>query len=192
MGQNKQKSRRRYWATRSSVRSFARTAHSFACSVLLASLARSAALSHLRARSLHSLLSLWESEWLDGYLFCVFFFILDQKALESGMKWTTNGENQMRACFSFNAKPDHALPNLCTALSVFEDSFKLKIQHSQFTYLIDGLRLSVTLVKFWFSILRLLNNSETKKRWSGFCLVLFPINRKFYFVFLNEWMVFFL
>ena len=33
-----------YWAIRSSVRSFARTAHSFACSALLASLARSAAL----------------------------------------------------------------------------------------------------------------------------------------------------
>ena len=36
-----------YWVIRSSVPSFARTAHSFACSALLASLARSAALSHL-------------------------------------------------------------------------------------------------------------------------------------------------
>ena len=29
---NKQEQRRKYWVTRSSVRSFARTAHSFACS----------------------------------------------------------------------------------------------------------------------------------------------------------------
>ena len=42
----------KYWAIRSSVRSFARTAHSFACSALLASLARSAALIRSLARSL--------------------------------------------------------------------------------------------------------------------------------------------
>ena len=49
---------RKYWATRSSVRSFARTTHSFAYSALLASLARTAALirslvhslTHSRAR----------------------------------------------------------------------------------------------------------------------------------------------
>ena len=41
-----------YWATRSSVRSFTRTAHSFTCSALLASLARSAALIHSLACSL--------------------------------------------------------------------------------------------------------------------------------------------
>ena len=46
-----QEYRRKYWATRSSVRSFARTAHSFAGSGLLASLAPSTAL----ARSLTSL-----------------------------------------------------------------------------------------------------------------------------------------
>ena len=40
MGQNNQEYRLKYWVTRSSVRSFARTAHSFACSALLASLAR--------------------------------------------------------------------------------------------------------------------------------------------------------
>ena len=40
-----QESRLKYWATRSSARSFARTAHSVACSALLA---RSAALTHLR------------------------------------------------------------------------------------------------------------------------------------------------
>ena len=44
MGQNSQESGRKYWATRSSVRSLARTGHSFACSGLLASLAPSAAL----------------------------------------------------------------------------------------------------------------------------------------------------
>ena len=52
--QNSHESRRKYWATRSSVRSFARTAHSFACFALLASLARSAvliiSLIHSRAR----------------------------------------------------------------------------------------------------------------------------------------------
>ena len=57
-------SRRKYWATRSSVRSFARTAHSFACSRLLASLAPSAALTRLLARSLRSLPRSWESEFL--------------------------------------------------------------------------------------------------------------------------------
>ena len=41
-----------YWAIRLSARSFARTAHSSACSALLASLARSAALIRSLARSL--------------------------------------------------------------------------------------------------------------------------------------------
>ena len=50
--QNFLKSVRSYWATRSSARSFARTAHSFACSALLASLARSTALIPSLARSL--------------------------------------------------------------------------------------------------------------------------------------------
>ena len=44
VSQDNHQDRLEYWATRSSVRSFARTAHSFACSALLASLARSAAL----------------------------------------------------------------------------------------------------------------------------------------------------
>ena len=52
LGQNSQESGRKYRATRSSVRSFARTAESLACSALLASLAHSAALIHLLARSL--------------------------------------------------------------------------------------------------------------------------------------------
>ena len=41
-----------YWATRSPTRSFVRTAHSFPCSALLASLARSAALFLSLTRSL--------------------------------------------------------------------------------------------------------------------------------------------
>ena len=41
--QNSHKLRRKYWVTHSSFRSFARTAHSFACSALLAVLARPAA-----------------------------------------------------------------------------------------------------------------------------------------------------
>ena len=53
VGQINQENRLEYWATRSSVRSFARTANLFACSALLASLARSAALT--LARSLTSL-----------------------------------------------------------------------------------------------------------------------------------------
>ena len=52
MAQNNQESSRKYWATRSSVRSFTRTAHSFACSALLASLARSAVLICSLAHSL--------------------------------------------------------------------------------------------------------------------------------------------
>ena len=60
---NKQESRRKYWATRSAVRSFSRTAHSLACSGLLASLMPSAALTHLLARSLRSLPRSWESEF---------------------------------------------------------------------------------------------------------------------------------
>ena len=54
---NKQEKRHKYWATRSSIPSFARTAHSFACSGLLASLAPSAALTRSFPRS-------WESEFL--------------------------------------------------------------------------------------------------------------------------------
>ena len=61
---NKQEKRRKYWATRLSVRSFARTAHSFAGSGLLASLAPSAALTHSLARSLFSLPRSWGSELL--------------------------------------------------------------------------------------------------------------------------------
>ena len=47
MVDNSQEYRLENWATRSSIRSFARTAHSFTCSGLLASLAPSAALTSL-------------------------------------------------------------------------------------------------------------------------------------------------
>ena len=52
MVQNNQEYRLTYWATRSSVCLFACTAHSFACSALIALLTRSATLIHLPARSL--------------------------------------------------------------------------------------------------------------------------------------------
>ena len=73
MVDNSQEYRLKYWATRSSVRSFARTAHSFACCGLLASLAPSAALTRSLARSLRSLPRSLDSELLDGYFVCVFF-----------------------------------------------------------------------------------------------------------------------
>ena len=61
MVQKNKESRSRYWTTCLSVHSFARTAHSFACSGLLASLAPSAALTRSLARSLRSLPRSWES-----------------------------------------------------------------------------------------------------------------------------------
>jgi len=76
VGQINQEYRLKYWATCSSVRLFARTAHSFICSALLASLAHSAVLICSLARSLRSLPPSWDSEWLDDYLFCVFFSVL--------------------------------------------------------------------------------------------------------------------
>ena len=55
MGQNNKRSRCKNWATWPSVRSFASTAHSFACSALLTLLTRSTALTHLLTRFAHSL-----------------------------------------------------------------------------------------------------------------------------------------
>ena len=63
VGQHNQESRLNYWATRLSIRSFACTTHSFACSRLLASLAPSAALNRLLACSLRSLPRSWEKEY---------------------------------------------------------------------------------------------------------------------------------
>ena len=64
VGQNSQEYRRKYWAIRSSVRSFARTAHSSACSGLLTSLAHSSALTRSLVHSLSSLPRSWENELL--------------------------------------------------------------------------------------------------------------------------------
>ena len=72
MVENSQEYRLQHWATCSSVRSFARTTHSFACSGQLASLAPSTALTRLLARSLRSLPCSWDSDFLDGYFVCVF------------------------------------------------------------------------------------------------------------------------
>ena len=81
VGQNNQEYRLEYWTTRPSVRSFARTAYLFACSALLAGLTRAAALTPSLARSFCSLPRSWESKWLDGYLFCVFFSKLAHSAV---------------------------------------------------------------------------------------------------------------
>ena len=78
--QNIQKYRLKYWASCSSIHSFARTTHSFACSTLLASLARSAALIHSLARLLHSLPSGTVNDWMAIY--SVFFSILDHSGIE--------------------------------------------------------------------------------------------------------------
>ena len=96
MVENSQEYRLRYWATRSSVRSFAHTAHSFACSGLLASLAPSAALTRSLARSLRSHPRSWDSEWLDGDFFCV-FSIFDHSAViplpQNPAVFSKNGAN---------------------------------------------------------------------------------------------------
>ena len=62
VGQINQKTTQKYWATRSSVRSFARTAHLFACSALHALLERSTVLTRSLACSLRSIPCSWESE----------------------------------------------------------------------------------------------------------------------------------
>ena len=71
--QNNHESKRKYWATRSSVLSFVRTAHSYSCSVLFASLARSAELTCLFTRSL-------ALSWESGWLFLLFLSVLDHSA----------------------------------------------------------------------------------------------------------------
>ena len=71
VGQNNQESRLQYWVTHSSVRSFARTAHSLLSTTRFA---WALCCAHSLACSLCSLPRSWESEWLDGYLFCVFFY----------------------------------------------------------------------------------------------------------------------
>ena len=72
VGQNNQEYRLKYWATHSSVYLFTSTAHSFACSALLALLARSAVLT----RSLTSLTDV--NDWMT--MLSVFFSVLDHSA----------------------------------------------------------------------------------------------------------------
>ena len=62
VGQNDQESRRKYWATRSSVCLFTHTARLFACFAIFALLPRSTALTRLLACSLCSLPRSWESK----------------------------------------------------------------------------------------------------------------------------------
>ena len=82
MLQNNQEYRRKRWATRSSVRSFARTAHSFACSALLALLAHSAALIHSLPRSLtHSLACGKVNDWIAIFDLFFLFWNLDHSKL---------------------------------------------------------------------------------------------------------------
>ena len=87
-----QEKRRKYWATRASVCSFARTAHSFACSGLHASLAPSAALTHLLARSLRSLPHLSESEFIMSQT----DLVLSHSALTFGLKLSHDLEGVFR------------------------------------------------------------------------------------------------
>ena len=62
----KQEYRLKYWVTRLSVRSFARTSHLFACFALFASLAHSATLTRSLACSIRSLPRSRESELLSS------------------------------------------------------------------------------------------------------------------------------
>ena len=78
VGQINKKPRCKYWATHSSVRSFTRTAHSFACSTLLASLARSAALTYSLAHFAHSLPCGKVNDQIA--IHSVFFSVLDHSA----------------------------------------------------------------------------------------------------------------
>ena len=64
---NSQDYKLKYWATRSSVRTITLTAHLFACSTLLTSLARWAALARFLARSL-------VAHWMISWLFILWFF----------------------------------------------------------------------------------------------------------------------
>ena len=74
---------RRLWVLRVMIWNLIKIlAHSFTCSSLLALLPRSAALTRSLAHFAHS----WDSERLDGYLFCVFFSILDHSAPAQSLK----------------------------------------------------------------------------------------------------------
>jgi len=73
VGQNSQEYRLKYWATRSSVRSFARTAHSLSL-LRPARFARALRCAHSFARSLTSLTPSLVGQWIIGWLFNLCFF----------------------------------------------------------------------------------------------------------------------
>ena len=111
---NSQEYRLKYWVTRSSIRSFARTAHSFACSGLLALLAPSSALTGSLARSLRSLPCSWDigtvNDWMA--ILSVFFSIFDHSA-----SLRFNLQQQYRNHSIFNNQ--HKTDEICTCLSRF-------------------------------------------------------------------------
>ena len=82
-----EKSRIQYWVTRLSVRSFARTAHSFACSALLASLACSAACTRLLSCFTNSLACGTVNDWMA--ILSVFFSILAHSVSVDERFWGT-------------------------------------------------------------------------------------------------------
>ena len=83
---------RKHWATHLSVRSFACTAHSFACSALLALLAHSAALIRLLVCSVaHSRacgkVGILMSQWIEGAMSLVKGPKAKLRDLETRLKW---------------------------------------------------------------------------------------------------------
>ena len=106
MVEKSQEYRLECWATRSSIRPFIHTAHLFACIALLASLARSTALTCLLFWSLRS----WESECY----FLSFFFSFCTIVL-----WSTRIENTCICCFCFR--------NDCYSRNGSQPNFKLDL-----------------------------------------------------------------
>ena len=113
VGQNNQESRQQYWATRSSVRLFARTAHSFACSALLASLARSTALT----RSLTHSLALGTVNAMIGWVFFLCFslfwpivgrYVYRQMKRIGGRRCIAIGKSCLKAKISKSLSPKTA------------------------------------------------------------------------------------
>ena len=83
VGQNNQKYTPKYWATHKSVGSFARTAHSFAWSALLASLARSVALTHSLTLLTPELVGHWLIRWLFILCFPLIWPIVQRRIIKT-------------------------------------------------------------------------------------------------------------
>ena len=106
-----------YWVIRSSICSFARSAHSFACSALLASLARSAAL-------VRSLIYSLQSSWERG--FCLkngrVDFLPFEPTVVPADHWPTKCHNDDRVAFyeqlslSISKCADYASNDSCRAI----------------------------------------------------------------------------